>query len=105
MNTATAAAFSSDDDLIAALEASPNFTTVTDADHLAEIFNIDLPSQVNGYTVIGTVEAKHVWRAAGAYATKVAYQTGGVHAVTGAPRWAEVKRGQDVTGLDLYEIV
>src|SRR3546814_4417138 len=67
--------------------------------------DIEVTSEVNGYTVIGTVEAKHVWRAVGAHATKVAFQTGGVHAVTGAPRWAEVTQGQDVTGLDLYEIV
>lgn len=61
-------------------------------------------STVNGYTVIGTIGRKHVWRVAG-QGTKVAYQTGGTHVVTGNPRWAEVKPGEDVTGLDLYEIV
>lgn len=67
--------------------------------------DITATTEVNGYTVIGTIDRKFVWRACGDAATKVAYQSGGTHPVTGAPRWAEVKQGEDVTGMDLYEIV
>lgn len=60
---------------------------------------------VNGYTVIGTVDAKHVWRVASRDAvTKVAYQSG-TAPFSGRAMWTEVKKGQDVTGLDLFEIV
>jgi hypothetical protein len=67
---------------------------------------ITITRTVNGYQVVGEVHAEHVWRVAGDQGSKVAYQTGGTHAVTGAPRWAElVKGGNPPEGADLYEII
>jgi hypothetical protein len=46
MNTTTAPATTSTDiDLIAAVEASPRFTVVRDAGHLAELLGFDVPSE------------------------------------------------------------
>lgn len=39
--TATIAPAATDDEMIAALTASPNFVTVTDSDHLAELLGMD----------------------------------------------------------------
>lgn len=39
--TATIAPAATDDEMIAALAASPNFVTVTDSDHLAELLGMD----------------------------------------------------------------
>lgn len=62
-------------------------------------------TEFNGYTVVGTIGAGHVWRVAGDQGTMVAYQSGGTHPVTGDPRWNELAKGEDATGRDLYKIV